>query len=182
MQENLLFFGLCENRIGSENTENKLNRTQKVFISMSNPKHTYAGVLQGPVLRPLFFFRVYVNDIIDNLLNISWLFADDASLAFTSSNLADLEGILNHDLQIISVWAKQWFVDFSPNETDAMLFTLEKNITPPLLLFDQTQVNKWSCQNRYWLNSVCFSWKFALRNRLAFLIRSSMLPTTCYCI
>ena len=123
--------------------ENYLSdRTQKVFIgsSMSNPKHTSAGVPQGSVLGPLFFL-VYVNDIIDNLLSITRLFADDTSLAFTSSNLADLEGILNHDLQIISVWAKQWLVDFNPNKTEAMLFTLEKNITPPLLLFDQTQVN-----------------------------------------
>ena len=121
-------------------TENYLSdRTQKVFIgsSMSNPKHTSAGVPQGSVLGPLFFL-VYVDDIIDNLLSITRLFADDTSLTFTSSNLADLEGILNHDLQIISVWAKQWLVDFNPNKTEAMLFTLEKNITPPLLLFDQT--------------------------------------------
>ena len=109
---------------------------------MSNPKHTSAGVSQDSVLGPLFFL-VYVNNIIDNLLSITItrLFADDTSLAFTSSNLADLEGILNHDLQIISVWAKQWLVDFNPNIAEAMLFTLEKNITPPLLLFDQTQVN-----------------------------------------
>ena len=89
----------------------------------------------------LCFFLVYVNDIRDNLLRITRLLADDTSLAFTSSNLADLEGILNHDLQIISVWAKQWLVDFNLNKTEAMLFTLEKNITPHLLLFDQTQVN-----------------------------------------
>ena len=48
--------------------------------------------------------------------------------------------ILNHDLQIISVWAKPWLVDFNPNKTEAMLFTLEKNITPPSLLFDQQKL------------------------------------------
>ena len=118
------------------------NRTQKVFIgsSMSNSKFTTAGVPQGSVLGPLFFL-VYVNDIIDNLLSIARLFADDTSLAFTTSNLPDLEGILNHDLQIISIWAKQWLVDFNPNKTEAILFTLEQNVTPPLLLFDHTQVN-----------------------------------------
>ena len=31
---------------------------------------------------------------------------------------------------MISVWAKQWLVDFNSNKTEAMLFTLEKNITP----------------------------------------------------
>ena len=107
---------------------------------MSNSKFTTAGVPQGSVLGPLFFL-VYVNDIIDNLLSIARLFADDTSLAFTTSNLPDLEGVLNHDLQIISIWAKQWLVDFNPNKTEAILFTLEQNVTPPLLLFDHTQVN-----------------------------------------
>ena len=140
-----LLFKLKQNGINGlllDWIENYLShRTQKVFIgsSMSNLKYTSAGVPQGSVLGPLFFL-VYVNDIIENLLSISRLFADDTSLAFTSSNLQDLEGILNHDLQIISAWAKQWLVDFNPNKTEAILFTLEQNIDPPLLLFDQTQV------------------------------------------
>ena len=50
---------------------------------------------------PLFF---YANDIVDNLLSIVRLFADDISLAFTSARITDLEGILNHDLRIISAW------------------------------------------------------------------------------
>ena len=109
-----------------------VNRTQKVFIgsSVSTPKQTTAGVPKVflptlSVLRPLFFL-VYVNDIAENLLSITRLFADDNSLAFTSFSLVDLEGILNHDLRIISSWARRWLVDFNPNKTIAMLFTLEK--------------------------------------------------------
>ena len=45
---------------------------------------------------------MYVNDIAENLSSITRLFADDTSLAVISSSLADLEGILNHDLRIIS--------------------------------------------------------------------------------
>ena len=141
-----LLFKLKQNGINGrllDWIENYLSdRTQKVFIGrlcqtlsihlLECPKAPFLG---------LCFFLIYVNDIIDNLLSITRLFADDTSLAFTSSNLADLEGILNHDLQIISVWAKQWLVDFNPHKTEAMLFTLEKNITPPLLLLDQTQIN-----------------------------------------
>ena len=115
-----------------------VNRTQKVFIgsSMSSSKQTAAGVPQGSVLGPLFFL-VYVNDIVENLLSITRLFADDTSLAFTSSSFADLEGILNHDLRIISSWARRWLVDFNPSKTVAVLFTLEKNVNFPTLLFNK---------------------------------------------
>ena len=55
-------------------------------------------VPQGSVLGPL----IYVNDIVEHLVNISHLFADDTSLSFTSSNINDIEGILNHDLRVIT--------------------------------------------------------------------------------
>ena len=69
---------------------------------------------------------MYVNDIVENLLSITRLFADDTSLAFTSSSLADLEGILKYYLRIISSWARRWLVDFNLSKTVAMLFTLIK--------------------------------------------------------
>ena len=73
----------------------------------SDYKHVQAGVPQGSVLGPLLFL-VYVNDIADQLLSLTRLFADDSSLFFSCSNLKGIEGILNHDLMIISAWAKQW--------------------------------------------------------------------------
>ena len=63
------------------------------------------------VLGPLLFL-VYVNDIADNLLSLVRLFADDSSLFFSASNLRDIEGVINHDLGLISAWAKKWLVDF----------------------------------------------------------------------
>ena len=57
------------------------------------------------------------------------------------SNLKDIEGILNHDLQIISAWAKQWLVNFNPKKTIAMLFSLMKPETVPRLLFDDVLID-----------------------------------------
>ncbi len=118
------------------------NRTQKVFVrsSMSDVLQVKAGVPQGSVLGPLFFL-IYVNDIVNNLLSITRLFADDTSLSCTTSNLSDLEGILNHDLHQLNVWAKRWLVDFNPQKTEPILFTTQKNIRLPQLSFDNIPVN-----------------------------------------
>ena len=42
---------------------------------------------------------------------------------------------------MISEWSKQWLVDFNPNKTEAILFTLKKNISYPALQFNNTPVN-----------------------------------------
>jgi len=82
------------------------NREQRVIVgqSYSDVKHVKAGVPQGSVLGPLLFL-VYVNDITQNLLSIARLFADDTSLASTTSNIDDLQGIINHALREISKWS-----------------------------------------------------------------------------
>ena len=71
---------------------------------------------------------VYVNDISEYLLSISRLFADNTSLACSASLTANIEGILNHDLIMISHWANQWLVTFNPSETVAMVFSGTKNV------------------------------------------------------
>jgi hypothetical protein len=118
------------------------NRYQRVTLraSKSAAKPITAGVPQGSVLGPLMFL-IYVNDISSSLLSLTRLFADDSSLYCAATSLDDVEGILNHDLQIISAWAKTWLVDFNPNKTEAMLFSLRKGDSLPNLIFENTQVN-----------------------------------------
>lgn len=115
-------------------------RSQKVFVgaSMSDSKTLSAGVPQGSVLGPLLFL-IYVNDIVEHLVSITRLFADDTSLSFTSPNIFDIEGILNHDLRLITAWAEQWLVDFNPNKTEAILFS-NSNVNNPLLYFDNVPI------------------------------------------
>ena len=94
-----------------------------------------AGIPQGSVLGPLLFL-VYVNDIAENLLSLVRLFADDSSLFFSATNLRDIEGIINHDLVLISAWAKKWLVDFNPIKTVGIIFTLRPLDFLPLLKFN----------------------------------------------
>ena len=66
------------------------------------------------------------------------MFADDTSLAFSSSDVKDTEGILNHDIRMIASWAKQWLVSFNPNKTVAILFSTVFDFVKPSLIFNNT--------------------------------------------
>ena len=112
----------------------------QINSSTSSLLSVNAGVPQGSVLGPRPFL-VCINDIADNLLSLVRLFADDSSLLFSASNLRDIEGVINHDLGLISAWAKKWLVDFNPIKTVAMLFTLRPLDFLPLLNFNDTIIN-----------------------------------------
>lgn len=63
------------------------------------------------------------------------LFADDSSLAVSTSDSSAMETVLNSDLELISNWAKQWLVKFNPAKTEVMFFSL-RNLARPSLIFD----------------------------------------------
>ena len=65
----------------------------------------------GPIL-----FLLYVNDIADNLLSLIRLFADDTSLSYSSQSPYTIEDVINSDLESISIWSKQWLVNFNPQK------------------------------------------------------------------
>lgn len=89
----------------------------------------------GPLL-----FLIYVNDVTENLLSLTRLFADDSSLFFSASNPRDKEGILYHDLALISSLAKVWLVEFNPVKTEALLFSLKPVEYIPFLSFNDTEI------------------------------------------
>ena len=100
------------------------SRKQCVFINNSKSPlvNTNAGVPQASVLGPLLFL-LYVNDIADNLLSLTRLFADDTSLSYSSQSPYTIEDVINSDLESISIWSKQWLVNFNPQKTKAMVFS-----------------------------------------------------------
>ena len=117
------------------------NRKQKVVIqaSESSLSPLRAEVPQGSVLGPLLFL-IYVNDIADSLLSLTRLYADVSSLYYSATSLNDIESIVNHDLIIVSQWAKQWFIDFNADKTEAVIFSTRKDFGKPPLFFGNTKI------------------------------------------
>ena len=95
---------------------------------------------QGSVLGPLLFM-VCINDIAKHLLSLTRLFAGDSTLFYFAAHIADIAGIINHDLQLLTNWAKQWLVTFNPLKTEAVLFTLKKLDFLPQLVFDNIPIS-----------------------------------------
>ena len=118
------------------------NRKQKVEIQASESSFLplKAGVPQGSVLGPLLFL-IYVNDIKESLLSLTRLYADDSSLYYSATSLQDIEGIINHGLRNVSIWAKQWLVVFNPNKTEAVIFSSRKDHGEPVLYFENSRIN-----------------------------------------
>ena len=82
-----------------------------------------------------------MNDISENLLSLTRLFADNTPLFFSAANIQDIESILNHDFARISEWARKWLVNFNPNKTLAMLFSYLSSGDYPHLIFDGVILN-----------------------------------------
>lgn len=65
---------------------------------LSDERQLNVEVSQGSILDPLLFL-VNINDIADELTGKTRLYADDTSLNYSSSDLAEIEIVLNHDLK-----------------------------------------------------------------------------------
>ena len=84
---------------------------------------------------------MYINDIAKHLLSLTRLFSDDSSLFNAAAHIADIAGIINHDLHLLTSWARQWLVTFNPLKTEAVLFTLKKLDFFPQLVFDNIPIS-----------------------------------------
>ena len=84
---------------------------------------------------------MYINDIAKHLLSLTRLLADDSLLFYSAAHIADIAGIINYYLQLLTNWAKQCMVTFNPLKTEAVLFTLKKLDFLPQLVFDNIPIS-----------------------------------------
>ena len=75
-----------------------------------------AGALQGSILGPLSFL-VYINDLTTDLKCNVKLFVDDTSIFSVVLDPNECAADLNHDLDLIKRWARDWRMSFNPDPT-----------------------------------------------------------------
>ena len=99
------------------------NRKQRVVLngSYSNYSTIESGVPQGSVLGPLLFL-IYINDLERNTKSNIKFFADDTMLFSIVKDPVVSANKLNHDLNIIQLWAHQWKMEFNPAPTKQLKF------------------------------------------------------------
>ena len=112
---------------------------------MDNPKQEF---LKVPYF-DLYFFFIYINDLPDNLVSNSKLFADDTSLFSTVADPNVTANQINNDLHNISTWAYQWKMNFNPDTSKQaqVLFSRKVKVTAhPQLVFNNNPVHETATQ------------------------------------
>ena len=123
------------------------NRKQRVAINgfYSEFASIESGVPQGSVLGPLLFL-VYINDLEKDIKSNVKFFADDTMLYSIVKNPSISAAELNHDLEKINQWAKQWKMAFNPDpnkQANEVLFSCKtKKVDHPPIFFNGSPVVK----------------------------------------
>ena len=99
-----------------------------------------SGVPQGSVLGPSLFL-LYINDLPANIRSTTRLFADDTMCHNVTRSKTDQE-VLQKDLNALSIWEKQWSMDFHPQKCSTLCTSKKSTkLTPAYTLHGHTIEN-----------------------------------------
>ena len=67
-------------------------------------------------------FLIYINDIGEQLISLSRLFADDTSRGYSSQSVDQIKIVINHDLLELNAWSSKWLMSFNPEKNRNLVF------------------------------------------------------------
>ena len=121
------------------------NTIQKVILNdrYSSLSKVKTGVSQGSVLEPLLFL-IYINNLSENLVPNSKLFADDTSLFSVDKDFDSSNTDLKNDSKRTGEQVFQWKMNFHPDpskQTQELIFSGKvQMINHPSLFFNENAV------------------------------------------
>ena len=123
------------------------NRKQRTVLNGTSSSwgNASAVVPQGSILGPLMFL-IYIKDLTDDLNCIVKLFADDTSLFTIVKDPKTAADDMNHDLNLIQLWANKWRMSVNPDprkQAIELIFSTKRdNSDHPMLYFNNLRVTK----------------------------------------
>jgi hypothetical protein len=60
---------------------------------------------------------MYINDIAENLISLSRLFAEDTFFSYSNRDELQIQTLIDHDLKELHECSKKWLMSFAPAET-----------------------------------------------------------------
>ena len=122
------------------------NRKQYVSVNghTSDKLQVTNGVPQGSVLGPLLFL-IFSNDLpnVSKILQF-YLFADDTNIYYESSDLLNIQKILNRELHKVRKWLEANRLALNIEKTNFVLFhSSQRKLTQTIVLkIERTKLNK----------------------------------------
>ena len=113
----------------------------KINYDLSGEYSPDNGTPQGSCLSPILFL-VMMNDfpILPSGV-ISGFFADNSNIWESGSSVPAIEHNIQKSLNIISKWCQSWGFVINNEKTEAILFSIKRNLNPPKLYINNKAIN-----------------------------------------
>ncbi|GFU86375.1 probable RNA-directed DNA polymerase from transposon X-element [Trichonephila clavipes] len=124
------------------------NFAVRVNDTHSTTRNIKAGAPQGALLSPTLF-NIYINDIPKTRHTTVCLFADDTAILAQSANKICVTHFLHRHLAELENWYNKWKISINPTKTEAVFFSVGRNIRKPPPIHIQNHPVPWSKSVKY---------------------------------